>query len=450
MIRKTLAGYLIAALVAVTGLAAVPARAADAGYMQVASAAELSGQVMRLGVGKSVVIDLPEDATDILVSNPAIADAVIRTSRRIYIIGVAVGETNIFLFGDGNRQLAQFEVVVGRDVVGLQSLLDRMLPTSAIEVEGVNEGIVISGSVRSAQEAAQAETLAAQFVGGGTVVNLLQISGSDQVNIRVVIAELQRNALKEFGIDAEALLEQGSVAISGEGLLGGFSNIGGGSDSVSVLVNMLNEQGVMRTLAEPNLTAISGGNAEFLVGGEIPITVGRDEQGIPIVDFKEYGVKLNFTPVVISGGRISLEIETEISEIDESVRIGVDGPPGLRTRRAQTTVELPSGGSIAIGGLLQDNISQSVTGVPGLMDLPVLGTLFRSSSFQRSQSELVILVTPYTVDPVATSALQRPDQNFTPASDTQQIFLNQVNRIYRVPGTPAPGAYYGHYGYVFD
>lgn len=445
---------LFVALMGVALLAGIrTASAADPSSLMVAASSELDGQVLRIGLNKSVVLNMPEDVTDVLVSNPEIADAVIRSQRQIYLIGTGIGETNIFLFGEGGRQLAGFEIAIGYDLLGLEATIRDLLPGTAIRVESLNLSVVLSGTAHTPEEAAQAADLASRFVGGAlNVVNMIQVGGSDQVNIRVVIAEMQRNALVQFGIDAEALLSQGAVSIGGDGLAGLFDTDFGGGDSVSVLVNLLNEQGVMRTLAEPNLTAISGESAEFLVGGEIPVIIGIDEDGIATVEYKEYGVQLNFTPVVLSAGRISLAIETEISEIDNSVQLQLEngGPPGLRTRRARTTVELPSGGSIALGGLLQDNITQTINGVPGLMDVPILGSLFRSNEYQRSQSELVILVTPYTVDPVATSALQRPDQNYAPASTTQMIFLNQLNRVYGVPGTPAPGPYYGRYGFVYD
>jgi pilus assembly protein CpaC len=220
---------------------------------------------------------------------------------------------------------------------------------------------------------------------------------------------------------------------------------------------MLEQEGLYRTLAEPTLTAISGESASFLAGGEFPAPSGVDNSGTVSVTFRPFGVSLAFTPVVLSEGRISLRVRTEVSELsqDGALTLGNDFAaatiPGVKVRRAETTLELPSGGSMIMGGLLQDNIRQAITGQPGLMKLPVLGTLFRSRDFQRSETELVIIVTPYLVSPTAVSALARPDDNLNAPSDAASNFLGRLNRMYGHQGAPAPqGSYRGRYGFIYE
>jgi pilus assembly protein CpaC len=429
---------------------------------------DISGRVVHLALNKSLIIDLPEDVKDIMVSNPAIADAVIRSNRKIYLIGVAPGEANIFLFGEGNRQMAQFELVVARDTIGLQSTISSVIPGSQVKAESLGDSIVLSGSAPNPEGAAKAADIAARFIGDpAKIVNMIQVAGSDQVNLRVVIAEVQRNTAKQLGVDLMASGGFGGItfnqivdnpfsvagkALSGTGLgLSSFNGLNG----FGATLRALQQDGVIRTLAEPNLTAVSGQNADFLVGGEIPIITGYDPDAREYkYEFKKYGVGLSFTPVVMSAGRISLKIKTEISEIDPTMGLtfGSNAPTivGFKVRKAETTVELPSGGSLALGGLVKDDVRQTINGVPGLMDVPILGALFKSRDFQRSQTELVVFVTPYVVDPVATSALQRPDQNLSFNSDAQTYFLHQINKVYANQGVTPPGRYHGRIGFAYE
>jgi pilus assembly protein CpaC len=218
-------------------------------------------------------------------------------------------------------------------------------------------------------------------------------------------------------------------------------------------IKALQREGLFRTLAEPTLTAISGESASFLAGGEFPVPVGRDRDGNITLQFKPFGVSLTFTPVVLSEGRISLRIKTEVSELSQEGALELAGTsiPGLKVRRAETTLELPSGGSMVMGGMMKDDVRQAVSGLPGLKSLPVLGTLFRSRDYQRNETELVIIVTPYLVKPVARTALARPDDGFAPASDATGTFLGRLNRVYGVEGKPAPaGAYRGTFGFIFE
>lgn len=470
----------LALIVSLLGLAAgaagfaALAQAADVSTIQ--SVAAIEGKVVNLGLNKSMVIDLPEDVRDVLVSNPEVADAVVRNNRKIYLIGMSVGEANVFLFGDGNRQIAHFELVIGRDTVGLEATLASVIPNSQIKAQSLGDSLVLSGTVTSPEAATMAGTIAAKFIGSADkVVNSISISGSDQVNLRVVVAEVAKNTARNLGVDMTALTSVGGVTFapistpttSTAYSFANFANkvisgtntgstytvtngtttgaLGIGTSNFAAMIEALQSQGVVRTLAEPNLTAVSGQAAKFVVGGEIPYLVssGTDNN---TVDFKEYGIILGFTPTVLSSGRISLKINTEVSDPDTTYNTTY---PGLSKRSAETTVELPSGGAIAIGGLLKDSVSKTVKGVPGLSELPILGALFKSDAYLRKQTELVIFVVPYLVKPVAPSEITRPDQNLNFQADAQGYFLNQINRIYRVNGA-ASGSYKGRYGFAYE
>ena len=379
--------------------------------------------------------------------------------------------------------------------------LRRLLPKSDIKVEAVAGTVVLSGSVANGGEAIQAYEVASKFVGApidtmatgstgsgstgtassasapatGTtsagsaiqVVNALTIRGKDQVMLKVTIAEVQRDVIKKLGIDLTSSITNGnwSTAVASANpfpitsgidpavMAGGTLKFGG--NSISAKLSALEQSSLLKTLAEPTLSALSGEQAQFLVGGEYPVPVSQTvNNGAATigVEFKTYGIALNFQPVVLAEDRISLTVKTEVSELtsDGAVTISSLTIPALRVRRASTTLEIPSGGAMVLGGLIKDDVKQALAGTPGLMRLPVLGTLFRSRDFQRSQSELVIFVQPLVVRPVAASKLQRPDQNFTPSSDAAAVFLGRLNRMYRTVDRQPSGTYRGQYGYIFE
>lgn len=448
-----------------------------------------STQRVMLGLNKSVVVDLPQDAYDILVANPAVADAVTRTSRRIYLFGKQVGETNIFVFGPNGEQIASLDLVVERDVSGLQSHLQRFVPGSDISVELVNDNVVLTGHVRTPQDAQNATRLAELFVSGGEattgqyaqtaggtdgggvsinnpdgqrrssrIVNLISIAGEDQVTLKVTVAEVSRNVMKQLGINLIGQtngIEFNTLMQNASGLFTGQGTVGGGASSLTGYLRAMEQAGVMRTLAEPTLTAISGEKATFRVGGEFNVVIGETTDAgniIPVVSQIEYGIGLEFQPTVLSPGRISLKIRTSVSEptTESSIEVAGQNLLSLRKRLADTTVELPSGGSMMIAGLVNDNMRVSQSALPGLSNLPVLGTLFRSREFVRNETELVILVTPYLAQPVARNQLARPDDNFSPASDGAGFFLGRVNRVYGTMETDRqPGRYHGVVGYIY-
>ena len=494
-----------------------PAHADSAGdYLKLTSSAVGKTRRIKVGLNKSLVVDLPGDAHDILVANPDVADAVTRTSRRIYIFAKQVGETNIFIFDSAGRQLLSVDLVIERDIRGLETYIEKYVPGSHVTAEMVNDNVILTGTVPTPQAASRAVQLAQIYVtggeattnnfsnnnsgtatssGGGTtivfgssdeqrqesqIVNLLQIDGEDQVHLKVTIAEIQRSVVKQLGIDMNALTSVGEMAVgmltdnpyilnkdfSRSSLEANYSHSG---NSIDAVLHALDATGVMRTLAEPTLTAISGETASFKVGGEYNISNGKEEDGTSITyNYKtvEYGIGLSFTPVVLSPGRISLKLRTEVSEptmegtyvsprLDNRSSAGLNGvhsapAPGIRRREAETTVELPSGGSMVIAGLLKDDVRQTAAGFPGLHKIPILGALFRSREYERYESELVVIVTPYLVRPVARSQLARPDDNFNPPSDAVGVFLGRLNKIYgTVNANLSPGQYHGNPGFIY-
>jgi pilus assembly protein CpaC len=461
---------------------------------------------INLGLNKSLVVDLPADAYDILVANPSVADAVTRTARRIYLFGKQVGQTNIFVFGPNGEQLASFDLMIERDVAGLEDALKKYIPDSNIKVELMNDNVILTGSVQTPLDAKRATDLATLLVSGGEattgqyqqtavsggaggtsvvigdvdearqkskIVNLIQIAGDDQVTLKVTVAEVSRTVMKQLGVN---LVVNGvgngisftglsqNVAALGQPLSQSGAAIGGtiGNTSIAAYLNAMEIAGVMKTLAEPSLTAISGEKATFKVGGEYNVFSGQDVDDNGRVtrthDKIEYGIGLEFTPVVLSPGRISLKVRTSVSEptLEGSITVP-DGEKNqgsnilsIRKRLADTTVELPSGGSMMIAGLLRDETRQAISGFPGLSKVPILGTLFRSRDFIRNESELVVIITPYLVRPVARTALARPDDNLNAPSDAAGIFLGRVNRIYGTKEASLPaGQYEGTIGYIY-
>jgi pilus assembly protein CpaC len=469
-IRTSIRAAALAALVAGAGLApAAPTVAADARVpvIQVA-ASEATSRFIPLGIGKSVVIDLPADIKDVLVADPKIANAVVRSARRAYMIGVTVGQTNIFFFDAEGRQIAGFDIAVTRDLNGLRAAFKRTMPNADIHIEGIGEGIMLSGSAPSALESQQAFDLASRLAGDGTkVVNGITVRGRDQVMLKVTVAEVARDVIKQLGIDLSGSFNYGSAVVNFN-TQNSFSATGTApNNSLSIMGKNINatlramdNAGVTRVLAEPNLTAISGETAHFMAGGEVPIPNGvtcNNSGSVcqPQILFKQFGVSLIFTPVVLSEGRISLKVMTEVSNLSTQDSITVSGQtiPSIQTRRAETTVEIPSGGSLAMAGMIQEQTKQSISGVPGLMQLPVLGTLFRSRDYINNQTELMVLVTPYIVHAVAQKQLSRPDDGFANPNDAQSDLLGRLNRIYGGSSgkieSPASD-YHGRYGFILD
>jgi pilus assembly protein CpaC len=438
---------------------------------------QLNARFLSLGIGKSIVIDLPRDIKDVLVADPKIANAVVRSAQRAYIIGAAVGQTNIVFFDAAGQQIAAYDIAVKRDLNGVRAALKQTLPNADIQIDGLGEGVILTGSAASPLDAQQAGDLAARLVGGADkVVNSITVRGRDQVMLKVTVAEVQRSIIKQMGIDLSASMNYGTTAVTFNNSTPFTANNGplvptnnlttsfGSTPSVQATLRAMESAGVVRTLAEPNLTAISGESATFISGGEFPIPTGVTCQTttggaigncVQTVSFKKFGISLNFTPVVLTEGRISLRVMTEVSEVslENSLNGGAGGTsiPSIKTRRAETTLEIPSGGAMAMAGLIQDQTKQAINGLPGLSTLPILGSLFRSRDYVNNQTELMVIVTPFIVRAVAQKDLSRPDDGFAAASDPQADLLGSINRIYGVPGRVEPARNYrGTYGFITD
>ncbi len=432
----------------------------------IASGERTSDRLLRVGIGRSVVINLADDVADVLVSNPEIADAVVRTRNRVFILGNKAGQANLVLFGSSGRELASFNLRVEPDTSDLTRLIRRAIPNSNISADSIGGNMVLSGTARSTSDAQRAADIAARFAGEGVtaaqVLNMVAVEGEDQIHLKVTVAEVERSIIKQLGVNLNGTIGIGNYtagfnnstsfpvnsSIVNQAVAGG--SFLAGSTSLSASIEALQRDGVIRTLAEPTLTAISGENASFLAGGEFPIPISQEDGQIS-VEFKKFGVGLDFTPVALSGGRISLRVKTEVSELTNEGAVTAGGITisALKVRRAESTLELPSGGTLVMAGLLKESYKQSITGIPGLMQLPVLGSLFKSRDFLRQQTELVVFVTPYVVRPVAERKLTRPDKNLMPASDAETVFLNRLNKIFRRPGQEQAGAYHGQVGFIY-
>jgi pilus assembly protein CpaC len=509
-----------------------------------------------VGVGRSIFVQFPVPLKDVIIADPTLMDAVVQASDRVFVIAKKPGRTNAFFFDEFGQQLLTLEVTVGVDLAGLNDLLSRLIPGSNVHGEIAGKALVLTGTVRSPIDSDRAAQIAAQFAaaykgqltpeggnnsssaastnttavnnnlfeegninyqppgnnnpnstsssggGGGQtdaygekpIINLITVEGEEQIMLRVSVAEVNREILKQFGINIGALLNSGNfttailsdnafplTAAAGLGTLPvpgilnnalslfnegptapngdiAFGNSGAGvawqsgQQQVAGALRALERDGLVKLLAEPNLTAVSGEPAKFLAGGEFPVPV-VDGLGQVSVQFKQFGIGLAFTPVVLSEGRISLKMETEVSELSNQGAVVLNNIqiPALRTRKASSTVELPSGGSLAMAGLLSESVRQNIDGFPGLKDVPILGTLFRSRDFQKSETELVIIVTPYVVRPVARQQLARPLDGLGEPSDRKANFLGHINRVYGNSSTAPPvGDLKGDYGFIVE
>ena len=430
-------------------------------------------------LNKAAIVELPYAAADVLVSQPSVVDAVVRSPRRVFLLGLTTGQTNAFFFDAQGRQILNLEIQVERDMDALSELFTRVLPEARIELESINDNVILRGVVQSASEAANASSLAGRFVGSDeNVINLLTIRDPEQVMLKVRIVEMQRQLLKQLGVSVSGSIPisnsqftfaaANSIATNGGlGLTGTRPNPTGTLQDVNASFQAFESNGLVRVLAEPNLTATSGESARFLAGGEFPVPVGQDD-GVISIEFKEFGVGLGFTPLVLSKGRINLKISTEVSEITTENAFFVPGAttvddqgnltttaglsiPGLSVRRANTVVELPSGGSLVMAGMLQEDMRSTIEGLPGVKDVPVLGQLFRSRNYANNETELVIIVTPYLVKSTHESNLLDPAEGFVPASDAETILLGKIVSTYGLAGAGVNEAsLQGPMGFILD
>jgi len=441
----------------------------------------------RIPLNKSAVVTLPADAKDVVVGNNEIVDVIVRNKNTAYLFARKTGSTNVFFFGPNGEQIMSLDLEVAVDTVALQQLIRRTLPGTHITVDTIGANVVLGGIAMNAQEAATAVNLANQYIaqgtvvvsstattttGAGIIVNTIKIAGEDQVMLQVKVVEIQRDVLKQWGVNFGAALNAGAFAFNLSSV-NPFSSVemspAGGyginytdasGNSITSIVRAMESDGVLHMLAEPNLTAVSGQAASFKAGGEFPYQTCQisDTSRSCTTQFKEYGVGLDFTPTVLDAGRINLKIHTAVSELTTpqagvgSSKYGIAGAiPALNVRAADTVLEIPDGGSMMLAGLIRDTTRQNINGTPGLKQLPILGALFRSRDFVNNQTELVVLVTPHIVRSVAQKQLESPDKNFTDTSDSQAILMGRLNKVYGAKGSGAPhGTYGGNVGFVVE
>lgn len=400
-----------------------------------------------VGIGKSQVLEIPAPYTDLMIADPKVADVLPLSNRSVYVVGKGLGSTALTIYGPGKRLVAAANIVVSADIEGLKSRLAELLPTEHdISVRPANQSLVLSGTVSSAPVLQKALTLAETYA-PGKIVNMLSVEGVQQVMLQVRFVEMERTAAKSLGLNTNwndpgssnnIRVTTGSSLTGGIGSLvapafSGFANatanFATGDGNLTLLVDALESKGLVKTLAEPNLVAMSGDTANFLAGGEFPIpisqTASSGANGSSItVAFKQFGIALAFTPTVLKDGLINLVVNPEVSSIDKANSVSTGGViiPGLKVRRAHTTVELRDSESFVIAGLLAEDYSNTVNQFPFLGDLPVLGAFFRNTGFNRSERELVIVVTPHLVTP-RKGRVATPSDHFIPPSDFELFLL---------------------------
>ena len=403
-----------------------------------------------LSLNKARLFELQVPVRDVIVANPEIADVIIRSPTQAYIVAKKLGETNIFFAGPDGKIVLNLRIRVIVELDGARQAMKALLPNANIEVQGVKGSIVLSGVVRSAKDSTDAAAIARRFVDNDAdVINMLRIVADQQVLLKMRIAEVQRNVLKTLGADTAFQRTRGgrtftldTTGAAGVAVTERFSTIFIPIQKLgfrTATFQALERRGLVKTLAEPALVAMSGETANFLAGGEFPVVTGVDSNGNAIIGFKPFGIALSFTPVVLANNQISLRIKTEVSATSTENQVTLAGTivPGLTVRRAESTVTLNSGSSLMIAGLIQNDEFNQFDGVPWLKDLPILGALFRSHRFQQDETELIVLVTVFLIHPVKPGlALSLPTDGFVPASDTDIYLLGQLYKRYSRKKTP--------------
>ena len=411
---------------------------------------------------EGALIKLDRPVSTVFVADASVADVQVKSPRLIYLFGKTVGETTLYAVDDNENVVASMTVRVNHNLTRLNDAIRALGAGPDVKVRSVDKGIVVEGDVQSAKLAADIQDAAGRFINPKeeTILNRLAITSPTQVNLRVRVAEVKRSALKQLGFNWDALLSIGSFALglavglpTSVGVFPTDNQIRNNNDSnalfagvranrlaIDGIVDALHDEGLLKFLAEPNLTALSGETATFLAGGEFPIPVSQDNSTIT-VEFKQFGVFLSFTPVVLENGRISMRVAPEVSELSDAGAVTIAGftIPALTVRKATTTIELGSGQSFAMAGLIQNNSNQTISKFPGLGEVPVLGTLFRSDDFQREETELVIICTPYLVRPVSKPIMADPTQGLEPPNDKDRYVYGR-NYSDLTGAAAAPGA----------
>ncbi len=455
-LRRSVAviGLVVAALSA-PGLAPAPALAKSFAELPVA-APDCDCEVLVLHIGKAQVLDLPRAARDILISDPNIVETVLRTAQQPVLFGMRIGQANVLFFDEFNREIRSLEIRVEYDVAMLNRMMLEHYPNADVQAESILGEVVLTGAVASSAEAASIEDMSRRFVAASRaskagdaaptvnesapgVVNRITVLNEEQVHLQVRVAEVNRSVLKRLGIDWNAGLQSttvGTTALIRSGNISSFLTAGNstatfGPQTLDTFLKALEQYAMVRTLAEPSLTAVSGEAASFLAGGEFPIPIARTD-GETTIEFKKFGVGLDFTPVVIGDGRISLRVSTEVSDLTDNGAITIGGLtiPALSVRRADTTVEMSSGSTIMIAGLIQQDTRRLSAGLPGLRSLPVLGAFFKTEETTIDETELVVLVTPTNVRPGDPQDFVAPTDGFAPASDLDVYLFGRLHSVY--------------------
>ncbi len=452
MIRK--AGLMALAAIAVCMMPVAKAAADKADF---ALHDMKAGDTVDVMIGKAEMITLKGSAGDVLVANPSIIDVMAVKSNQLYIVGSALGDTNIMVLDQDGNVLRRINVHVQVDTNKLEAIIHELYPDEGVKVKALTDQVILTGNVSTPGVGNSIARLVAQYAaemrgGAGAVTNIddfvtnmMTVAGEQQVMLKVKILEASRSALKDLGLETRFDGDIGAVgttlgAAAGLGLtspvqLGVLAlNYSSGSfGPMSFLARALEEEGIVNTLAEPNLTAISGEQAGFLAGGEIPIPTEIDRNGNLIYEFRPFGVSLNFRPKVMSANRISMELTTEVSNatFDDNLQLQGINVPTFNVRRAETTVELPSGGTLMIAGLLQSDSISALTEIPGVKKVPVLGDLLKSDSFQRNETELVVMITPYLVKPFAQAEAAPPSPKVS--GDLQTIPRLSMDDLGTIP-----------------
>ena len=471
IIRRARLGTAMAALAIALGTvgAAAPALAQPT--------AAKPAETLNLSKGTGTLVRLSEPMSDVFVANDTIADVQVRSSTQLYVFGKGSGETTIYATSKGGRVVYAANVRVGNNISSVGEMLHLAMPDANIQATPMNNLVLLTGTVGNPDDVAEAQRLTQAYVGDGTqVVTRLKSATPLQVMLKVRIAEINRSMLKKVGVNLlNRDVGSGSLFGIGRGSPGTINTVSGPADPLTGLVqktvsgvtfnnivggttlglfghifgtdllgtlDLMQNDGFVTTLAEPTLTALSGETASFLAGGEFPIPVSQ-ALGSVTIEYKQYGVGLAFTPIVLNDGRISMRVRPEVSELNDAGSVKLNGfvVPALTTRRAETTVELGSGQSFMLAGLLQNRNNNSIEKAPFLGDIPILGALFRSTSYQRNETELVIIVTPYLVRPVS-GQLAVPTQGYRAPTDLQSVIGGQVFTGVSGPAAsvPPPGA----------
>jgi pilus assembly protein CpaC len=484
----SLGGLLVAAVCA--ALFALPVSSFAAKGELVPVDKDASKSLLKVTLGKADVVTVEGDISDVMVANPDLIDVTAIQSNKLYVVGVQVGDTNIIALDDKGNVVKRIDVHVTYDLMAIQGLVNELFPDEKVKIGAIHDQVLLTGTASNPEVSSKIANLVGHYVSDlqdtgsakidELVSNQLQVKGEQQVMLQVRIVEASRTALKELGVDtsinrtdelatqplfglnppfeesgvasftaargAGAVISQDPFSV-GRGVFdSGIAGIG----LVGITLQALEDRNLAHILAEPNLSAVSGETAGFLAGGEFPVPVGRDQVGNVIIEFKKFGVSLNFKPVVLNNKRISLQMDTEVSSLDFTAPISTSDLiiPGLNVRRADTTVEIQSGGSLMIAGLMKSDVTKGLKGLPGIADAPILGDLMSSKKFERNETELVVIVTPYLVEPYAETERAKPvpKQHSAPLSNS---FADNIRRVYRVED-PALFEGAGSYGYLLD